>query len=197
MNLWITLLLFLTVLGGCSTTKEVENDVQNELGDFGDWVNNTTANVADRTAEDWQQAKEDFKKRTQELDQKQNSFSDDVKQQYQDLKQKFTEADEMYQRSHMEAERAEWQRRLLGRWADQASINESNVQEAYTTFMENVRALHDNWTDQDWEMAKMVLNTLNERRKTITGDVPTDTEVKIKALQMEFNTLETAADITD
>lgn len=194
---WLTMLLFLTILSACSTTKEIENDVQDDLGDFRDWVSTTTGNVADRTEEDWQQAKQDFGIRTQELDQKQSEFSEDVKQDYQELKQKFNDTDEMYARSHQEARLAEWQRTLLGRWADLASVNESNVQEAYVMFMENVREKHESWTNQDWEMAKMVMNTLNEHKKEINGDIQTDTEVKIKALQIEFHALETAADVTD
>jgi len=194
---WLAMLLFLTIFGACSTTKEVEGDVQDELGEFRSWINTTTASVADRTEEDWQQAKQDFEMRTQELDQKQNEFSDDVKQDYQELKQKFNDTDEMYARSHQEAMLAEWQQNLLGSWADLASINESNVQEAYVTFMENVREMHKDWTEQDWEMAKMVMNDLNDRKKEINGDIPTDTEVKIKALQIEFHALETAADVVN
>ncbi|WP_161891092.1 hypothetical protein [Pontibacter russatus] len=46
-------------------------------------------------------------------------------------------------------------------------------------------------------MAKMVLERLNKRKDAISADIDTDSEVKIKALQMEFLTLETAADISD
>ncbi|MBF9254992.1 hypothetical protein I2I11_16935 [Pontibacter sp. 172403-2] len=194
---WLGMLLFLTIFGACSTTKEVEDDVQDELADFRSWVSTTTADVANRTEEDWEQARQDFRMRTQELDQKQNEFSEDIKQDYQELKQEFIDTDEMYTRSHQEAKKAEWEHNLLGRWADLASINETNVQEAYVAFMENVRAKHQSWTDQEWEMAEMVMNTLNEHKKEINGDIPTDTEVKIKALQLEFHTLETAADVTD
>ncbi len=191
------MLLTLAMLAGCSTTKEAENDVQDELGDFRNWVNTTTGSVADKTEEDWQQAKEDFKMRTQELDQKQEHFSGEVKQDYQHLKQQFTEADEMYQSSHMEAQKVEWQRNLLGTYADLSTINETNVREAYITFMDNVREQRKNWTDKEWEMAKVVLNSLDERRKAITADIPTDSQIKIKALQMEFHTLETGADASD
>ncbi len=86
---------------------------------------------------------------------------------------------------------------LLGQWADMDTLNAANIREAYITFMENVRAQKSEWADADWEMAKMVLERLNKRKDAISADIDTDSEVKIKALQMEFLTLETAADISD
>lgn len=181
------------LVSSCSATKEQQ--VEDDLADFRAWVSNATSNVAERTEEDWKRAREDFKMRTGELDSRMDNFSSEMKQDYQNLKQEFQDADEEYQRSLTEEDLSEWERRLLGRWADLASINENNVQEAYITYMENVRAMKSNWDDTDWEMAKRVLETLNDRKDEIEGNIPTETEVKIKALQMEFRTLETAADI--
>ncbi len=189
------LLCLCFLASSCSATKEQQ--LEDELADFRTWVSNTTSNIADRTEEDWERARADFKMRTQELDQKEDQFSQELKQDYQNLKQEFQSADEEFQRNLDEPGLAEWERGLLDRWADFATINESNVREAYITFMENVRAKSDSWNDQDWEMAKRVLEELNQRKSEINGDIPTDTEVKIKALQMEFRTLETAADVTD
>ncbi|WP_460879463.1 hypothetical protein [Pontibacter rugosus] len=42
-----------------------------------------------------------------------------------------------------------------------------------------------------------MLEQLNARKSNISGNISTEAEVKIKALQMEFTTLETAADATD
>ncbi|WP_299759637.1 hypothetical protein [uncultured Pontibacter sp.] len=178
---------------GCSATKEQQ--MEDDLADFRSWVSNATSNVADRTEEDWKRAREDFNMRTQELDQKEDQFTDELKQDYQSLKREFQEADEEYQKNMEEPGIAEWERGLLDRWADFATINENTVRDAYITFMENVRAKKSNWDNQDWEMAKRVLEELNERKDQIEGNIPTETEVKIKALQMEFRTLETAADI--
>lgn len=169
--------------------------MEDELSDFRAWVSSTTSNIAERTEEDWQRAKDDFRMRTQELDQKQEHFTDELKQDYQQLKQEFRQADERYEQSRQQRSVEEWERSLLGRWADMATINETNVREAYITFMENVREKRSGWSNEDWEMAKRVLESLNERKSQITGDIPTDDEVKIKALQMEFRTLETAADV--
>lgn len=194
-NLLLALLSLCLIFSSCSATKEQQ--LEDELSDFRNWVSNTTSNIADRTEEDWERARADFKMRTQELDQKEDQFTDELKQDYQNLKDEFRSADEEYQRNQQEPGIAEWERGLLDRWADFASINETNVREAYITFMENVRAKKGGWSDQDWEMAKRVLERLNERKAEITGNIPTDSEIKIKALQMEFRTLETAADARD
>ena len=181
-------------MSSCTTTREQE--VEDELGDFRTWVSQQTSQLANRTEDDWKQAKQDFQMRTQELDQKQDQFTDELKEEYKQLKQQFNDADVAYERTRGDARMAEWERNLLGRWADYASIDAANVRDAYITFMENVRVKKENWTDADWEMAKMVLQKLNDRKSEITGNIDTDTEVKIKALQMEFRTLEAAADVS-
>ena len=190
----LTLFISLLAISSCTTTREQE--IEDELGEFRTWVSQQTSQLANRTEEDWKRSKEDFRMRTQELDQKEDEFSEELKAEYQQLKQEFTKADESYEGVRMEARKSEWERNLLGRWADMATINAQNVREAYITFMENVRAKKENWTNADWDMAKMVMQELNERKSEIDGNIDTDTEVKIKALQMEFRTLETAADIT-
>ncbi|GAB3534702.1 hypothetical protein GCM10027443_22210 [Pontibacter brevis] len=170
--------------------------MEDALGDFRTWVNQQTSQIASLTEEDWERTKQDFRMRTQELDEQQDEFTDELKAEYQQLKEEFNQADESYADVRYQARKSEWERNLLGRWADMATINAANVREAYTTFIENVRAKHENWTDVDWDMAKLVLEELNDRKSEIEGNIDTETEVKIKALQMEFRALETADDIT-
>ncbi len=192
---WWTSLLLLVILGACSTAKETEGRVSNPLGDFRSWVNTTTTQIGRATAVEWKQARQDFKTRTQELDHMQGSFSEDIKQEYAQLKQKFTDTDALYVRSHEEAEMAAWKRNLLGSWAAVDSINETNVEEAYNTFITQVRSTHANWSDQNWRWATMVMDTLNDRKNQIKAAIPTETEVKIKALQLEYHALQAAAHV--
>lgn len=194
--MWLSIALFVALTAACSGTKEAEMETKDELADFRNWVNTAAANVADRTQEDWQRAKDDFRMRTQELDQVQDNFTDEVKQEYQQLKQEFNDADARYTANQQEGSLVEWQSSLLGNWADMQTIDATNVREAYITFMENVRQNKGTWSDADWEMAGRVLESLNQRKSELS-DVPTDSEVKIKALQIEFQTLETAADARD
>ncbi|NDK56014.1 hypothetical protein [Pontibacter fetidus] len=183
----------IALLSSCSASKETK--VEDELGDFRNWISQTTSNISDRTEEDWKKAKSDFATRTQELDVKQENFSDELKQDYQNLKQQFNDADKQYEESRRAARLTEWEQKLLGSYADKSTITRENVRQVYITFMENVRSQRSNWTDQDWEMAKMVMQTLNDRKDEVDEDLPTDDEVKIKALQMEFKTLETGGDL--
>lgn len=189
----IGILYIAVLLSACSASKEAE--VEDELGDFRSWVSQATANVADRTEDDWKRAKDDFATRTQELDQKQETFSDELKQEYQQLKEEFSNADKEYERSLRAARLAEWEQKLLGTYADKSTITGANLRQVYIDFLENVRTQRSSWTDEDWEMAKMVLESLNARKDEVDEGLPTDDEVKIKALQMEFRTLETAGDL--
>ncbi|MBC5774915.1 hypothetical protein H8S95_12635 [Pontibacter sp. KCTC 32443] len=189
----LSILFTVALLSSCSASKEAE--VEDELGDFRTWVNQSTANIADRTEEDWQRAKEDFATRTRELDQKQENFSDELKQDYQNLKDEFNKADEEYERNRRAARLTEWEQKLLGTYADKTTITRDNVRQVYITFLENVRSQRSTWTNEDWEMAKLVMQSLNDRKDEVDEDLSTDDEVKIKALQMEFTTLETGGDL--
>lgn len=192
-SLYLFLVFGLSLLFACTTARDRE--VNDELSDFRNWINQTTANIAERTEEDWKRAKSDFNTRTRELDQKQEGFSDELKQDYESLKAEFRTADETYERNLRAARLAEWEQRLLGPYSDKTTINQTNVRQAYITFLENVRNQHNTWSNEDWEMAKMVLNSLNERKDEVDEGLNTDDEVKIKALQMEFRALETAGDL--
>lgn len=198
LTIWIGILIFAVISSACTSAKEAEMETKDELADFRSWVNNATANIADKTEDEWKNAKAEFNSLTSEIDQKQDNFTAEVKEEYKQLKQKFNDADAQYSESRQQGNQAEWQNMLLGKWADMSTtINEYNVQDAYVTFMENVRQSKGSWSNNDWQMAKMVLESLNQHKNEITGNIPTDTEVKIKALQMEFRTLETAADVSN
>ncbi|MFD2247668.1 DUF6565 domain-containing protein [Pontibacter ruber] len=189
-------LLMNFVLISCSASREQE--VEGDLNEFRSWVNTQTANIADRTEEDWQRTKDDFKYRTQELDEKQEKFSDDAKEEYKQLKQRFNEADEERARTREQRTALEnWKKELLGAYADTSTITAANVREVYILFMENVRSKHKNWSSQDWDMADMVFDELGKRKEQVDDELPGDDEVKIKALQMEYRTLETAGDVED
>lgn len=194
--MWLSMLLFVAVFSGCSGTKEAEMETKDTLADFRSWVRSTTSNLAEKTEEDWKRAKADFKMRTDDLDEMQDNFTAEVKEEYKQLKQEFNDADARYMEARQEGNLVEWQSALLGQYADLSTITNTNVREAYITFMENVRNNKGTWSNQDWKMAKMVLESLNNRKSELS-DVSTETEVKIKALQLEFTTLETADDVGD
>lgn len=187
------LLVFTIGISSCTTMRERE--VEDEISEFRNWINDQSARIADRTEEDWKQSKEDFRVRTQELDLRQNKFSAELREEYQQLKEDFNNLDKEREKRRREAMVAEWDAKLLGSYADKTTISKENVREAYILFLENVRSMHGNWSNEDWEMAKWVMNRLDERKEEVDDELPTDDEVKIKALQMEFRTLETTNDV--
>lgn len=188
----IALLLFVFV--SCTATREQE--VEGEVNEFRSWVNMQTSRLSERTEEDWKQTKEEFRQRTAELDQKQDKLSDRLKADYQQIKEDFQERErERDQMAERRTQSMEWERELLGTYADAASVNAGNIRQAYITFLENVRSKRSNWDNEDWEMAKLVLEELNKRKDAVEGDISTEDEVKIKALQMEFTALETGDDL--
>lgn len=194
LNFMGMIVLLSVVLNSCAISREQE--VEDELSGFRAWIDKQANNTADRTEEDWQRAKQEFKNWTTELDKQQEHFSGELKQDYELLKNEFRSLDESYERSRYEAKVAAWERNLLGEHADFATITRQNIQEVYVSFIENVRRQYETWSDDDWKMAKLVLQKLNERKSVVAQDLPTDDEVKIKALQLEFSALETAEEVS-
>jgi hypothetical protein len=89
------------------------------------------------------------------------------------------------------------QQELLGEFADINAITAQNTRQAYITFMENVREQKGTWGDTEWQNAKNILERLNAHKETVEKELGTDDKGKIKMLQSEFRSLETAGDIKD
>ena len=90
-----------------------------------------------------------------------------------------------------------WQQELLGTYADVNSLTAANLREAYITLLVNVREKKGKWNDQDWNKAKAVIHKLDARKNSMEKELGTDDKAKIKLLQAELRTLETAGDIKD
>ncbi|MCC9136809.1 hypothetical protein ACFSKU_10105 [Pontibacter silvestris] len=89
------------------------------------------------------------------------------------------------------------QKELLGSYANIEALTASNMREAYITLLESVRAKHGNWSDEDWANAETVRNKLDSRKKALEDNLGVDDKAKIKVLQGEFRTLQTADDVKD
>ena len=89
----------------------------------------------------------------------------------------------------------QWQKKLLGPYANIDTLTSGNIREAYITFMSSVREQHSSWSDKEWEQAKAVLDKLDYKKNTLEGQLGLADKAKIKALQAEFRTLETAGDV--
>lgn len=182
------LVLFLCLfMSACTATREQE--IEGDVNEFRSWVNAQTNKLEERTEDDWKNTKADFRRRTEELDRKQERFSERLKADYQQIKEDFKARERERDRLSNRSERlSQWERDLLGQYANGAAISAGNIQLAYSTFMENVRARHKAWSSEDWEMAEEVLEELNQRKESFEG-MADEAEVRIKAMQMEFAAL--------
>jgi cytochrome c oxidase assembly factor CtaG len=95
------------------------------------------------------------------------------------------------------AAEASLQKELLGTYSDLSTITPTNVAAAYTQFMRQVRAKRRTWTQRDWDYADAIFKRLNERRRAIYLDVRASDDVRVKALQAEYLTLENGRDVKD
>lgn len=183
----VFVLFFLIILGSCTATREQE--IEGDVNEFRSWVNTQTNKLEERTEDDWKRTKEDFRRRTEELDRKQDRFSERVRADYQQIKEDFKARER--ERDNVAGKQArldKWERDLLGQYANGTSMSANNVEEAYKNFMSNVRARHKSWDQDEWEMAHLVLEELNQR-KAAFDELPDEAEVRIKAMQMEFVTM--------
>jgi hypothetical protein len=180
-------LLFSLALSACTATREQE--IEGDVNEFRSWVSMQTNKLEERTEDDWKRTKEDFRRRTEDLDRKQERFSDRLRADYQQIKEDFRARER--ERDNMAGKQAQlgkWERDLLGQYANGTSMSANNVEEAYKNFMSNVRARHKTWDQDEWEMASLVLEELNQR-KAAFDELPDEAEVRIKAMQMEFVTM--------
>lgn len=187
-RLCIVFFLFF-ILSSCTASREREEE--GDLNEFRSWIDTQTSRLEERTEEDWQKTKVDFKRRTDELDRKQERFTEQLKADYQRLKEDFKEREkERDKLSERRTQLAKWEQELLGAYAEPSSVNLKNIRMAYATLVENVRSRHENWDQEDWDMANLVLKDLNKRKEAL-GELPDEEEVQIKALQMEISAMET------
>lgn len=180
-------LFFLLFVSGCTATRE--HEIEGDVNEFRSWVNAQTSKLEERTEEDWKKTKEDFKQRTEELDRKQEGFSEKLRTDYEQIKADFKAREkERDSLANREAEITKWERDLLGQYANGTALTAANIEQAYQNFMSNVRARNKNWEQQDWEMAAAVLEELNQRKEAF-DELPDETEVRIKTIQIEFAAL--------
>ncbi len=180
-------------VSGCFVSRDQEPE--GGVAAFSSWVQAHAARIEDRTEAEWQQAREDFRFRTEVLDQKLGELSREDVQAYKQHKERFERLDaEFEQLAEKRKLLAPWKEDLLGSYADMAVVNEGNVAEVYRFFLLNVREKHVEWNENAWRMATLVLQDLNKRKSRLDAELPSEDEVKIKALQMEFAAIEAAGE---
>lgn len=88
------------------------------------------------------------------------------------------------------AEQRNPEKELLGPYADIRSLTTSNLAHAYITFLENVKTRNGNWSAQDWESAKAVIQKLDARKNAMDRMLRVADISQIKKVQAEFRQME-------
>lgn len=211
---------FVLGLAACERTKQTETNTEvegtdtvsvsrthtvnrpnDELREFRDWINTQTARADTNASRRWPKVKEEFRTRTEHLETRLDSLSEDSKREYAELKQRYqtweNQQDKRTAQPLNEATLAKWRKELLGERADLKTVTGANARETYLLFMGIVRAKKQHWTPTDWDYVDQVYGELNTRKREIESAIPTSDRVKIKALQSEYLALEGAADAAD
>jgi hypothetical protein len=162
------------------------------------WMNEKVERGDTAIQRDMPGIKEDFRRRSSEIEQNLDSLSADSKAEYARLKERYERWENRQDRRlNTPLDRNElikWEEQLLREFKDIATIAPQDMREAYLTFMGVIRAKRRNWTQNDWDYVDNVYGQLNQRRGQIEGDISNSDKLKIRALQAEYLTLEGAAD---
>jgi hypothetical protein len=162
------------------------------------WMNEKVERGDTSINREMPQIKEDFRRRTAEIEQNLDSLSADSKAEYARLKQRYERWENRQERRQNTpldaAELQVWQQQLLREFDNIDAITPQNIREAYLTFMGVVRAKRQNWTQNDWDYVDNVYGRLNQRRRQIEGQMANSDKLKIRALQAEYLSIEGAAD---
>ncbi|MBD2766524.1 hypothetical protein IC235_01295 [Hymenobacter sp. BT664] len=78
-----------------------------------------------------------------------------------------------------------------------ATLTAASLVDAYTRFIERVRADRHNWKSSDWTAAAAVLSSLNSRYDQLRANLSFDDKLSIRSQQAEFQTLRTARQLSD
>lgn len=171
---------------------------EQQLEEFRGWLNKQTEKGDTAIRSNWPKIKEDMRRRNAQLEQNFDSLSDKSKEEYRDLQERYQRWENRQERRQAQPldpdKLSRFKEQLLREYQDLKSINAGNIREAYLTFMGTVRAKRRNWTQDDWDYVDNVYAQLNERRGQVEGQIATGDNLKIRALQAEYLTLEGAAD---
>ncbi|WP_310394834.1 hypothetical protein [Hymenobacter sp.] len=83
------------------------------------------------------------------------------------------------------------EKELMGPYSGQLdNLTPADLPAAYAQFVRSVRAQRATWTDRQWDYTRAVYRRLNDQVKQIHLDLPARDEVRIRARQAEFVSLQ-------
>ena len=87
---------------------------------------------------------------------------------------------------------------LLGPYAGHLDrLTPATIAGAYAELVRETRPRHAQWTARDWDYARAVYQRLNGELKRIRLDLPAREELKVRARQAEFATLQASRTVSE
>ena len=192
-----SLVLALLAFGVQAQSK---SKLEQDLEDLRTWMNRKASQGDSITRAEWPVIKQEFRSRTQGLEQSTNKMTAQSKQEYGELKTRYRqwEADneERYGQPLDRETAAQWERKLAAT-SNIRNLKASQMRDTHIRFMETVRAERGSWSLRDWDYAEHVYLLLNDRKQQVLGQMSNSDKMKVAALQVEFNTLRKSRDAKD
>jgi Skp family chaperone for outer membrane proteins len=191
------LLLAFMWLALSSAEALAQSKTSSTFNEFKDWVSRTTSSASDKTEEEWEQVKTEYKDLTSRLDKEEDKLSASAKKEYKQLKADFSKTEaglktrwqNMKASESMASQSSLSAQTMLGeKYGNIESLEPHQMKDAYREFIMHVRANSNNWTDADWKQAKNVYQQLSDKREGMMN-IPTSDEASIQTLQAEFNAM--------
>lgn len=78
-----------------------------------------------------------------------------------------------------------------------SKVTAENLRETYKNFVDYIESNKGEMTDEDWENAEIIWEALNLRKNEVEKDIPTEDNVAIGTLKVEYGALKSSYGLTD
>lgn len=182
--------------------NQPKNKAEQQLAEFREWVNTHAEKVDSTGKEKGPQIRQEIDQRIAQLDSNAENLSEKSRSEYQELRRKlgnWQARNNQRSTTPLSPETLDrFEQQLLGSsQALDSSWTGTGVQPIYTRFLQSVRSQRKNWTASDWDYVDAIYRQLNAKKDQYESQIPAGDKLKIKALQTEYLTLETAKDTKD
>ncbi len=82
--------------------------------------------------------------------------------------------------------------RMIHENVELSRVTAAQMPELYSHFIDATREQRRKWTDRDWTDASATLSRLNARYEAVRLDLPMEDRLRVRSLQAEFRTYESA-----
>lgn len=154
---------------------------------------------------EWAAMKEErqqqFNQRLQAVQQNQDQYTEEQRQEIQDLENRYNRTVETREQQYEEASRRyRLRRELLGleiRQDDLSDITQDNIAATYKRFVDTVAENGQGYESRDWDLIEGWWTSLNNRYRSLQGELPQQTRRTIEQAQERYRALRTQLNIPE